>query len=90
MSGSTAPFKLFPDQVEVIVETRLPLDAALAEIERDMKRAVRVIPAWIEWGKSVRGLGELGFAVICAEALVRRLQREFGIAVPHKYEVRNG
>ena len=50
----------FRQQVE-ISETRI------AAIELDMKRRARKLPAY-QWAKSVRGLGELGFAVIVGEA----------------------
>jgi hypothetical protein len=50
----------FRQQVE-ISETRI------AAIELEMKRRARKLPAY-QWAKSVRGLGELGFAVIVGEA----------------------
>lgn len=44
-----------------------PCQKARHEIELDMKRTVRKLPIYV-WAKSVHGLGELGLAVILAEA----------------------
>jgi hypothetical protein len=43
-----------------------PCTHARHEIEKEMKRIVRTMPIF-EWAKSVKGLGELGLAVILAE-----------------------
>lgn len=44
-----------------------PCTKARHEIELEMKRVVRKLPVF-EWAKDVKGLGELGLAVILAEA----------------------
>lgn len=44
-----------------------PCAAARHEIELEMKRTVRKLPVY-PWSKEVKGLGELGLAVIIAEA----------------------
>lgn len=44
-----------------------PLEARRHEIELQMRRLVRTLPVW-QWAKPVRGLGEIGLAVIIGEA----------------------
>lgn len=65
-----------------------PMEDARHSIELDMKRIVRRLPIY-EWAKTVKGLGEIGLAVIVAEAgdLARyqnpaKLWKRLGLA-PH-------
>lgn len=53
--------------LSVVAAAIEPCMNARHQIELDMKRAVRKLPVF-EWAKSVHGLGELGLAVILAEA----------------------
>lgn len=51
----------------VIAASIEPLTAARHQIELEMARAVRKLPVY-PWAKAVKGLGELGLAVIVGEA----------------------
>lgn len=51
----------------VVASAIAPCTKARHEIELEMKRVVRKLPVYA-WAKSVHGLGELGLAVIIAEA----------------------
>lgn len=53
--------------LSVLAEMIRPADAAREAIEKRMKKLVRVLPAYA-WVLDVRGLGDLGFAVIVGEA----------------------
>lgn len=66
--------KPLPDEVAFLEadalsfrEMMLPIEKARGALERDMKRAVRKLPG-AEFAASVKGFGELGFAVIVGEA----------------------
>lgn len=52
----------------VLAEGLKPFERARHEIELEMKRIARRLPVWKAWAKSVKGLGDLGLAVIVAEA----------------------
>jgi hypothetical protein len=52
--------------LEVIAQSIAPLQKMRDGIEKDMKKIAKRLPAW-KWAENVRGLGELGFAVIVAE-----------------------
>lgn len=74
--------------VMVFAAMRGPAELQRKTIEADMRRAARLFPAWQEWGQGVRGFGELGFAVIVAEAgdiggyaTVSKLWKRLGLAV---------
>lgn len=54
-------------QASVYRMAREPMIAGRKEVEAEMKRAARTLPV-IEWQKSVNGFGEMGLAVIVAEA----------------------
>lgn len=53
--------------LEVIANALEPCLNARHQIELEMKRIVRKLPVY-EWAKEVRGFGELGLAVVVAEA----------------------
>lgn len=54
--------------VLVFARSRDPLDAARKQVEKDMRKLARSLPIWSAWAEGVRGLGDLGMAVIVAEA----------------------
>ncbi|MFC5358181.1 hypothetical protein [Azospirillum himalayense] len=69
-------------------KSREPLDNMLAETEREMRKLSKALPVWKDWALGVRGLGDLGLAVIVAEAgdigsyaTVSRLWKRLGLAV---------
>lgn len=51
----------------VIAETIKPMASTRKNIEKDMKKLAKGLPVY-EWAKAVHGFGELGLAVIVAEA----------------------
>lgn len=51
----------------VIASAGAPLSAARKQIEKEMKRLAKSLPVY-PWAKDVKGLGELGLAVIVGEA----------------------
>jgi hypothetical protein len=55
-----------PDMM-VVAQAIAPLIAAREGVEKEMKKLVRTLPIHA-WARNVRGLGELGLAVILAEA----------------------
>ncbi len=72
--------------LEVVRLAVAPIEKRRHEVELQMKRIVRQLPVY-PWAKSVRGLGELGLAVIIAEAgdllkypTKRKLWRRLGLA----------
>lgn len=74
--------------VLVFARSREPLDAARKQVEKEMRRLARSLPVWAAWAEGVRGLGDLGLAVIVAEAgdigsyaTVERLWKRLGLAV---------
>lgn len=60
-------FGIVQSDLEMLAQMIKPADDARAKIEKDMKRLVRVLPAYA-WVIDVKGLGDLGFAVIVGEA----------------------
>lgn len=52
--------------LEVIAQSIEPLQKMRDGIEKEMRKAARRLPSW-RWAEGVRGLGDLGFAVIVAE-----------------------
>jgi hypothetical protein len=54
--------------VLVFARSREPLDAARKQVEKEMRKLSRSLPIWASWAEGVRGLGDLGLAVIVAEA----------------------
>lgn len=52
--------------LEVIAQSLEPLAAMRKGIEKEMRRIARNLPVWA-WAEGVRGLGDLGLAVIVAE-----------------------
>jgi hypothetical protein len=73
-------------ELEILAYCLAPLTKRRNDVERDMKRLARSLPVWA-WAKNVKGLGELGLAVIVAEANdlsaypnVRHLWKRLGLA----------
>lgn len=62
-----AIFVRLADDLAAVTKAISPCQNARHEIELEMKRIVRKLPIFA-WAKSVHGLGELGLAVILAEA----------------------
>lgn len=52
--------------LEVIAQSLEPLVKMRSGIEKEMRKIARRLPVW-EWAEGVRGLGDLGLAVIIAE-----------------------
>lgn len=74
--------------VLVFANARAPLDAARLTVEKEMRKMARSLPVWKSWAEGVRGLGDLGMAVIVAEAgdigsyaTVSRVWKRLGLAV---------
>ena len=72
--------------LDVVAEALAPLLARRAIIEKEMRCAAHALPVY-SWAKKVRGLGDLGLAVIVAEAgdltrypHVRMLWKRLGLA----------
>lgn len=53
--------------LEVIFQSIEPLQKTRDGIEKEMKRIVKRLPIWKDFAEGVRGLGDLGLAVIIAE-----------------------
>ena len=59
-----------PHDIAVILASakgRDAFDAMRQSVESEMRRNVRTLPIW-QWAKEVRGLGELGVAIVIGEA----------------------
>lgn len=68
LSGkSVAEVPALAADLAVLANAIAPLTAARKEIEKQMKRAARTLPVY-PWAKAVKGLGDLGLAVVVAEA----------------------
>lgn len=71
----------------VVRDAREPLVSARTTIEKQMRKLARSLPVW-PWAEQVRGLGELGVAVIVGEtgdlsnyATKERVWKRLGLAV---------
>ncbi|NBN62817.1 hypothetical protein [Pannonibacter tanglangensis] len=62
-----AAFAALAADLAVCAAVLQPLAEARAEVEKDMRRAARKLPAY-DFAKSVHGLGDLGLAVLVGEA----------------------
>jgi len=60
-------FGAIAGDLAVVASAIEPLQAAREQVEKDMKKLARSLPV-SAWAKGVHGLGELGLAVIIAEA----------------------
>jgi hypothetical protein len=60
-------YQAVASDLAVIIASMEPGDAARHQIELEMARTVRKLPAY-PWAKSVKGLGDVGLAVIIGEA----------------------
>lgn len=77
------------DIVELIVSSTKaaePFDAMRKGVEKEMRKIARQLPIW-QWAEGIRGLGDLGLAVILAEAgdpgkysTVSKLWKRLGLA----------
>lgn len=67
LSGKGCDLPSVASDMEVIAQSIEPLTTVRHECELTMRRIVRKLPIWESWGKGVRGLGDLGMAVILAE-----------------------
>ena len=86
-AGSTAPTTLAP-LILTSAATRAQWDTLRAEAEKEMRRLATQLPVYA-FAKGVKGFGDLGLAVICAEAgiplgdyrTVSGLWKRMGLAV---------
>ena len=67
MGGKGCEIPGLESDLEVIAKSIAPLELVRHGVELEMKKIVRKLPIWTIWGKSVRGLGELGLAVVIGE-----------------------
>lgn len=67
MSGKGCDIHGLEADIEVILQSIEPLELVRTAVELEMKKITRKLTVWTSWGKSVRGLGELGLSVIIAE-----------------------
>lgn len=67
LNGRGCALPSVASDLAVIARSIEPLTKARHECELAMKRLMRKLPIWEQWAKGVRGLGELGCAVILAE-----------------------
>ena len=72
--------------IELLRSTLVPLEARRELVEKEMKRLTKTLPVYA-WAKDIKGLGELGLAVIVAEAgnisgypNIRHLWKRLGLA----------
>ena len=67
---AAAGVSVSPHDIAVILASakgRDAFDAMRQSVESEMRRNVRTLPIW-QWAKDVRGLGELGVAIVIGEA----------------------
>lgn len=60
-------FQALIGTLAVVSQAIEPMQRARDDVERDMKRAAKKLPVYT-WAKDVKGLGELGLAVLVGEA----------------------
>lgn len=80
--------EVFPD-IEDYLLARDHFSASISDYEKRMKKVVHTLSIWVDWVVDVRGMAELSFAQVVAEANVDlnkypnpgKLWKRFGLAV---------
>lgn len=87
VNGNTAAAAICIPIILTATQSRSPWDSVRREAEREMRRIARTLPAW-SYVESIRGLSDLGLAIILAETgdlslyqTKERVWKRLGLAV---------